>query len=59
MNATQRLSRRLNVAAVANGNPQTAKIGPVTRKLSGIVKLPPGKVYKELLDETLRERYQT
>jgi len=32
-------------------------IGPITRKLSGIVKLPPGKDYKELLSDALAEKY--
>ncbi len=34
-----------------------AKIGPLARKLSGIVKLPAGKDYKELLAEALLEKH--
>jgi hypothetical protein len=33
------------------------KIGPLTQKLSGIIKLPRGKGYKELLAESLAEKY--
>lgn len=36
-----------------------ARIGPLTRKLSGVVKLPPGKGYKELLAEALADKYGT
>ena len=34
-----------------------AKIGPLTRKLSGIVKLPPNKDYKDLLTEALMDKH--
>ena len=34
-----------------------ARIGPLTRKLSGIVKLPSNKTYKELLAEALIDKY--
>ncbi|MDD4890477.1 MAG: DUF6364 family protein [Phycisphaerae bacterium] len=33
------------------------KIGPLTRKATGLVKLPPDKDYKELLSDALAERY--
>ena len=33
------------------------KIGPLTRKLSGIVKLPAGKDYKEALTEALMAKH--
>jgi hypothetical protein len=36
-----------------------AKIGPLTRKLSGVVELPSGKDYKELLAEALMDKYGT
>jgi len=44
------------VQSMAN-RPKDFKIGPITRKLSGIVKLPPGKDYKELLSDALAEKY--
>jgi hypothetical protein len=37
--------------------PKDFKIGPLTRKLSGIAKLPPGKDYKEALSDALAEKY--
>ena len=37
--------------------PQDFKIGPITRKLTGIAKLPPGKDYKEVLSDALAEKY--
>ena len=33
-------------------------IGPLTRKLSGIIELPPGKDYKELVEEALAHKYK-
>jgi hypothetical protein len=38
---------------------RSPRIGPLTRKLSGIVKLPRNKNYKQLLAEALVERYGT
>ena len=35
------------------------RIGPLTRKASGIAKLPPGKDYKELLTDALADKYGT
>ena len=37
--------------------PKDFKIGPLTRKATGIVKLPPDKDYKELLSDALAEKY--
>jgi len=36
---------------------KSAKIGPLTRKLSGIVKLPRGKGYKDLLTDALMDKH--
>lgn len=36
---------------------QRSKLGPLTRKLSGVIELPPGKDYKDLLAETLADKY--
>jgi hypothetical protein len=36
---------------------QPAKIGPLTRKLSGIASLPPGKDYKQVLSDALADKY--
>ena len=41
------------VESAAAKGPRQAKIGPLTRKLTGIVKLPRGTGYKELLGEAL------
>lgn len=32
-------------------------IGPLTRRLSGIVKLPEGKTWEDVLDEAIMEKY--
>ncbi len=35
----------------------TAELGPLTRQALGLVKLPPGKSDRELLEESLLEKY--
>ena len=50
-------SQFVRSAAAAGAAP--AKIGPLTRKLSGVMKLPPGKGYKEVLADALAEKYGT
>ena len=45
------------VELASSERPHRPKIGPLTRKLSGIIKLPQGKDYKELLAESLAEKY--
>jgi len=44
------------VQSMAN-RPKDFKIGPLTRKLTGIAKLPSGKDYKEALTDALCEKY--
>ena len=45
------------VQSMAAGGAGPAKIGPLTRKLSGILKLPSDKDYKDLLTESLTEKH--
>jgi len=45
------------VQSLAASRGPASRIGPITRKLTGIVKLPAGKDYKELLAEALEEKY--
>lgn len=45
------------VQSMAGRRSRPNKIGPLTRKLSGIVKLPANKGYKELLTEALVDKY--
>ena len=45
------------IESMSNGRAAAPKIGRLTRKLSGIVKLPAGKDYKELLTDALLERH--
>lgn len=45
------------VESLSSPDARSGGIGPVTRKLSGVVELPPGKEYAELRDEALAERY--
>ena len=45
------------VRSAAAPRKRQAKIGPLTRKLSGIVKLPAGKDYKESLTEALMNKH--
>lgn len=33
------------------------KLGPLTRRVSGLIKLPPGKDYKELVSDALAQRH--
>lgn len=34
------------------------RLGPITRKAMGLVKLPPDKPYRELIEEAIIERYE-
>jgi hypothetical protein len=45
------------VQSMAGQRARHAKVGPLTRKLSGIITLPPEKDYKELLTEALMDKY--
>ncbi len=47
------------VESLSSSDASTDGIGPVTRKLSGVVDLPPDREYAELRDEALAERYGT
>ena len=46
------------VESIAGGRARRPKIGPLTRKATGIAKLPPGKDYKEVLADALMEKYK-
>jgi hypothetical protein len=57
-------ARRTSVSAIFSQFIESAalaavptKIGPLTRKLSGVMALPPRKGYKQLLAEALVEKY--
>jgi hypothetical protein len=45
------------VHSMADSRGRGPKIGPLTRKLTGVAKLPPGKDYKEVLADALAEKY--
>lgn len=45
------------VQSMAASKPGRPKIGPITRRLTGIAKLPPGKDYREVLTDALMEKY--
>jgi hypothetical protein len=38
-------------------DPKPLSLGPVGRQLKGIVKLPEGKTYRQLIEEALEEKY--
>jgi len=46
------------VESMASKNARPAKIGPLTRKLTGLVKLPPGKNYKALVADAIMEKHK-
>ena len=46
------------VRSMATPSRRPSRIGPLTRKVSGIVKLPPGKNDKELLTAALMEKHR-
>jgi len=48
-------SRFIESLAAMEGQP--AKLGPLTRRLSGVAKLPPDKGYKDLLAGALAKKY--
>ena len=43
--------------AVLQERNRPAQPGPITRRATGLVKLPPGKSDRELIDEALAERH--
>jgi hypothetical protein len=45
------------VQSMSTGAARGMKIGPLTRKLTGIMKVPAGKDYKDLLAEALLDRH--
>lgn len=45
------------VLSMAAGESRPLKIGPLTRKLIGILKVPADKSYKDLLTEALMDKY--
>ena len=45
------------VESMATRRARPARIGPLTRKLSGIMKLPADKDYKDLLTDALMDKY--
>ncbi len=52
-------SRFIQATAASEGSQEghPIEIGPLTRKLSGIVELPPGEDDKEMLTDALLERH--
>jgi hypothetical protein len=47
-----------NFVLSLNAPRRRMKIGPLTRKLTGIMKLPPGKDFREVLTDALMEKYE-
>lgn len=45
------------VRAMAHKPGQEIEIGPITRRATGLAKLPPDKTDRELLQEALEEKY--
>jgi hypothetical protein len=45
------------VQSMAGRHTRPGKIGPLTRKATGMLKLPPGKDYRDLLTEALQDKY--
>jgi hypothetical protein len=46
------------VESMAADRAGPVKIGPLTRKLTGLMKLPPGKDYKDLVADALMDKYK-
>lgn len=46
------------VRAMAHTPHEKIKIGPITRRATGLVTLPPGKTDREILEQALAERYE-
>jgi hypothetical protein len=45
------------VRSMASGRTRPIRLGPITRRATGIAKWPAGKEYRELLEEALMEKY--
>ena len=46
------------IRAMGSPGDKSRKIGPLTRQLSGIIKLPPGRGDRELLTDALMDKYR-
>jgi hypothetical protein len=46
-----------SMVKAASSHQQKPKLGPLTRQLSGIIKMPAGKDYRETVTEALMEKY--
>jgi len=44
--------------ALLSGRRRRFKPGPITRRATGLIKLPPGKSDRELLEDALSEKYE-
>lgn len=51
------VSRLITASTEENIRVDKAKLGPVTRKLSGCIKYPPGKSDRAVLEDALLEHY--
>jgi hypothetical protein len=47
-----------NLASTDKSSAPRERLGPITRKAMGLVKLPPDKSYRELIEEAIVERYK-
>lgn len=47
-----------SMASTDQGPAPRDRLGPITRKAMGLVKLPPDKPYRELIEEAIVERYK-
>ena len=45
------------IQAVASGSKHKISLGRITRQVSGVIQLPDGKSEKDILAETLEEKY--
>jgi hypothetical protein len=45
------------VVSLGDGSRRHIRLGPLTRKASGLVRLPAGKDYKELIEEAICDRH--
>jgi hypothetical protein len=46
------------VQAMARRKGEKIEIGPITRRATGLVKLPPDKTDRELLEEAIADKYE-
>jgi len=47
------------IRLMARGSKASRNVGPITRKLTGVIKVPRGKTYRQLVEDALIEKHRS